>query len=173
MNQIRLIVMAGLPGSGKSTIATGIARALGAPVISVDPLEAAMWRSGIPAAMTGIAAYTIAEALAEENLKLGLTVIVDAVNPVDAARMAWVRLAERADTALIFVECSCSDPEIHRNRIENRVRGIAGMPEVTWERVEKRRAEYEAWKVPRVTVDTAIDHPGELVDHLLPILRER
>lgn len=167
----RLIIMAGLPGSGKSTVAAGFAKALGVPVISVDPLEAAMWRSGIPAAITGISAYVIAEAIAEENLKLGLTVIVDAVNPVDAARMAWVRLAERTNAALVFVECFCSDPAVHRKRIERRVREIAGMAEITWDRVEERRAEYEAWKVPRIAVDTAMDDPEELVEHLLPLLR--
>ncbi|WP_173508776.1 AAA family ATPase [Sinorhizobium psoraleae] len=90
MRQIRLIVTAGLPGSGKSIIAEGLARAIGAPVLSVDPIEAAMWRSDIPKYMTGIAAYEVAAAVAEENLKLGLTVIVDAVNPVEVARATWV-----------------------------------------------------------------------------------
>lgn len=172
MKQPRLIIMAGLPGSGKSSVAEALARALCAPVFSIDPIEAAMWRSGIPKAMTGIAAYVIAEAMAEENLHPGRTVIVDAVNPVGAARAAWVRLAERRKARLTFVECCCSNLALHRSRIENRVRGIAGMPEITWERVEERRAEYEPWTMERIVLDTAAETPERLAETVLPALSE-
>ena len=170
MEPKRLIVTAGLPGSGKSSVAYGLARALRAPVLSVDPLEAAMWRAKIPKAMTGIAAYVVAEAVAEENLQFGLTVIVDAVNPVEAARATWVRLAERQKAVLTFVECCCSDLAVHRQRIERRVRGIAGMPEVTWERVEQRRAEYEPWTMDRITLDTSKEDSDTLVRRLVAVL---
>lgn len=167
MRQIRLIVTAGLPGSGKSTIAEGLARAIGAPILSVHPIEAAMWRSDIPKHMTGLAAYEIAAAVAEENLKLRLTVIVDAVNPVEAARATWVRLSERQKSKLIFVEVYCSDEAVHRKRIENRVRGLTGMPDIRWERVEERRAEYEPWSMDRITIDTAKKSPAALVQDVL------
>jgi predicted kinase len=166
MRQSRLIVTSGLPGSGKSSVAEGLARALSVPILAVDPIEAAMWRAHIPKLMTGIAAYEIAAAAAEENLKLGLSVIVDAVNPIEAAREMWRRLAERQQV------CHCSDPTIHRNRIEARVRGIAGMPEVTWDLVEERRAEYEPWTVDRVTLDTANQSPERLVECVLLRLGE-
>lgn len=42
-----LVVMSGLPGTDKSAIADAAGRLLGAPVRSVDPVEAATWRSGI------------------------------------------------------------------------------------------------------------------------------
>ena len=169
----RLIVMAGLPGSGKSSVAEGLAQAIRAPVLSIDPIEAAMWRSGIPKTQTGIAAYEIASAMAEENLKLGLTVIVDAVNPVEAARATWVRLAERRKASLTFIECHCPDVAIHRRRIERRVRNIGGMPEITWERVEQRRAEYEPWSMDRMTLDTAVESPEKLVERALAVLSGR
>jgi len=44
MAALKLIVMAGLPGSGKSTVAEGLSRHFALPLISVDPIEAAMWR---------------------------------------------------------------------------------------------------------------------------------
>ena len=168
----RLIVTAGLPGSGKSAVAEGLSKALGAPLLSIDPIEAAMWRAGIPNNLTGIAAYEIAAAVAEENLMLGLTVIVDAVNPVEAARATWVRLAERQLSSLLFVECVCSDTDIHRERIEDRIRGIVGMSEITWERVEERRAEYEPWSMDHITVDSANKSPEALVLDVLTQLVE-
>lgn len=171
MADTTLIVMAGLPGSGKSTVANELARRLRTPVLSIDPIEAAMWRSQIPSKMTGMAAYEIAAVIAEENLKLGVSVIVDAVNPVRAARQTWFRLAERQCVTLRFVECSCSNITIHRRRIESRLRNIPGMPEISWSRVEERRAEYEPWDIDLITVDTASRSPDEITADLLTILR--
>jgi len=42
-----LILMSGLPGVGKSALAHELGRLLPACVLSVDPIEAAMWRSGL------------------------------------------------------------------------------------------------------------------------------
>lgn len=54
---VLLVVVSGLPGTGKSTIADAVGRALSMPVFSVDPIEAAIWRSGVPASHeTGVAA---------------------------------------------------------------------------------------------------------------------
>ena len=58
--------MAGLPGSGKSTVAEALGAQLRTPVVSVDPLESAILRSGIESDQpTGLAAYLVAETIAE------------------------------------------------------------------------------------------------------------
>ena len=44
----KLVILAGLPGSGKSTLAEGLSRHFSLPLFSVDPIEAAMWRGGLP-----------------------------------------------------------------------------------------------------------------------------
>ena len=160
---MQLIVLPGLPGSGKSTLAEGLSRTLSLPVFSVDPIEAAMWRGGLPRDQTGIAAYVVAQTLAEEHLRLGQSVVIDAVNPVEAPRAAWRNLAARYRTDLAIIECVCADEATHRRRIEARMRGIEGMSEVTWARVEKRRTEYEAWTDARLTLDTSAHPPGRLL----------
>src|SRR5271155_809369 len=159
MKSQKLIVLSGLPGSGKSTVAEGTSRTLRIAIFSVDPIEAAMWRGGLAKAQTGIAAYEVAITLADEHLRLGHSVIVDAVNPIDAPRAAWRNLAARHRADLKIIECICADETVHRQRIEARVRGIAGMPEITWARVLERRAEYEAWADPRLVLDTSADVP--------------
>ena len=151
----RLIVLAGLPGSGKSTLAAGLSRHFSLPLFSVDPIEAAMWRHGLPRDQTGIAAYGIAQALAEEHLRLGQSVIIDAVNPVEAPRAAWRNLAVRYRADLTIIECVCADEATHRRRIEARMRRIEGMAEITWADVEKRRTGYEAWANARLILDTS------------------
>ena len=85
----KLIILAGLPGSGKSTLAEGLCRHFSLPLFSIDPIEAAMRRGGLPRNDTGIAAYVVAQALAEEHLRLGQAAVIDAVNPVEAPRAAW------------------------------------------------------------------------------------
>jgi predicted kinase len=159
----KLVVLSGLPGSGKSMLAEGISRSLSIPVFSVDPIEAAMWRSGLAKAHTGIAAYEVAIALADEHLRLGHSVIADAVNPVEAPRAAWRSLAAKHRADLKIIECVCTDEAVHRRRVETRLRAIDGMPEVPWERVLQRRAEYQAWADTRLILDTSIDAPAKLL----------
>jgi predicted kinase len=167
----KLIILSGLPGSGKSTIADGLSRALSIPVFSVDPIEAAMWRGGLAKAQTGIAAYDVAITLADQNLRLGHSVIVDAVNPVEAPRAAWRNLAAKHRTDLKIIECVCVDQTVHRRRVEARVRNIAGMPEITWARVLARQAEYEAWTDARLTLDTSAKSGDQLLAEALSYLR--
>jgi predicted kinase len=151
----QVIVVAGLPGSGKSTVANGLGGRLGLPVLSVDPIESAILASGIGRSFeTGLAAYLVAQSLAAEQLRLGLSVVIDAVSPVEQARMMWRQLAAEHDAALTIIECIL-DPEIHRSRIEARVRDLHGIPEVTWSDVEERRVEYAQWHEERHVLDTS------------------
>jgi predicted kinase len=171
MTAQRLIVLCGLPGSGKSTLAEAISRSLSVPIFSVDPIEAAMRRGGLARPQTGVAAYDVAMTLADEHLRLGHSVIVDAVNPVEAPRAGWRSLAAKHRAGLKIIECVCADEAVHRRRIEARVRAIDGMPEVTWAEVLDRRAEYQPWTDQRLTLDTSIDAPGTLLAAGLNYLR--
>jgi predicted kinase len=158
----KLVVLSGLPGSGKSTLAEGLSGTLSLPVFSVDPIEAAMWRGGLAKGQTGIAAYDVAVTLADEHLKLGHSVIIDAVNPVEAPRAAWRNLAAKYRAGLRVIECVCTDQVVHRRRIEARVRNIEGMPDTTWARVLQRSAEYESWTDARLILDTSVKSPEQL-----------
>ena len=158
-----LVVTAGLPGSGKSTIAEIVAGRLGATAISVDPIEAAILKAGIDADQpTGLAAYLVAERMAEQVLVSGQSVIVDAVNAVEPARLQWRGLAERCGVKLSVIETVCSDAELHEERLAKRTGLTAAYA------VEQSIDEYAEWKgaaasLPRITLDTS--RPlGENVD---------
>ncbi|GAA4192990.1 AAA family ATPase [Gryllotalpicola kribbensis] len=163
-----LIALAGLPGSGKSAIASELARRLPAAHLAVDELEDAMLRAGLRNSYeVGLAAYLGAEALAEANLHTGAHVIVDAVNDHPYARGQWAQLAQRADVPLAFVEVLCSDVELHRQRLEHRVRPYAALPEPTWESLLPRRVALEQWGDERIVVDTANGNPAALAARVL------
>jgi len=151
----RLIIVSELPGAGKSTVAEGIAENFGFPVFSVDPIESSILKSGIKRSFeTGLAAYIVAETLAAEQLKLGLSVIIDAVNPVPQARQAWQNLAQKYKVKLIIIECRL-DSNIHRKRLESRVRNMHGIAEVSWSDVENLLKEYSPWEDEKFILDTS------------------
>lgn len=150
-----LIVLAGLPGTGKSAIAESVARVLPALVVSVDPIEAALRQAGIEATQpTGLAAYLVAEVVVERALAADLNVLVDAVNAVEPARQQWRALAGRRQVALRIIEVVCSDPLLHRQRLEQRRRDLPHLPEPTWQEVVRRRREYAPWSDDRLILDT-------------------
>ncbi|QEO13428.1 ATP-binding protein [Agromyces intestinalis] len=156
----RLIVMAGLPGAGKSTIGEIVGARLGAAVVSVDPIESAILTAGIDADQpTGLAAYLVAETMAEAVLQAGKSVIVDAVNAVEGARLQWRGLAERTGAVLRVVEVVCTDEDVHKERLAKRVRDLPHLDELTWRAVEQSVEGYERWigstaAMPRVTLDS-------------------
>ena len=166
-----LIVLSGLPGSGKTVLAESLSRALSIPIFSIDPIEAAMWRAGLPKNETGVAAFEVAQALADEHLRLRQAVIVDAVNPVEARRAVWRNLAAKHRVNLKIIECVCSDETMHRQRIEGRVRSVAGTHEITWVHLLQRRAEYEPWSDPRLVLDTSRTSPAQLLTQALNYTR--
>jgi len=150
-----LIALAGLPGVGKSVFARELGRSLRAPVLSVDPIEAALLRSGIDRAQpTGLAAYVVAAALAARQLEIGLLTIVDAANYVEPGRQTWRDLAAKQSVPLRWIELLCSDEVAHRARLEARGAYIPGFDVVTWADVLRRRAETEAWTDERLVLDT-------------------
>ena len=173
-----LIVMAGLPGTGKSTVAAAVAAQLGLPVVSVDPIESAILSAGIDAGQpTGLAAYLVAEVLADSVLDSTASgVIIDAVNAVEPAREQWVKLGARHGQRRIrFVEVICSDEGVHRARLEARGRQLAHIAEPSWHAVEQSLDEWEPWggesgAVPRITVDSVHPVPA-LVDQLVAFVR--
>src|SRR4051794_41537463 len=109
----KLIVLAGLPGSGKSTLAEGLSRHFSLPLFSVDPIEAAIWRGGLPRDQTGIAAYVLGQTLAEELLRVGQAVVIVVGHPVEPLRAAWRNLAAKYAADLAIIVCVCADLPTH------------------------------------------------------------
>lgn len=105
-----LIIFGGLPGVGKTSIARALAQnRCGAS--SIDTIEQAILDAGVlPDDDIGPVGYMVANRQATDNLKLGLTVIGDAVNSVEETRSEWRLAAERASKPYVQIELICSDP---------------------------------------------------------------
>ena len=166
-----LVVLSGLPGTGKSAVAAGLATRWGAVHVSIDPIEDALLGSGLPPGwQTGLAAYEAARAVAEQNLALRLTVVVDAVNDSEPARGTWRAAAAATCSDLVFVVLALEDVVEHRRRLETRVRGLENVPEPSWDDVTARAATYAPWvegECLRVDAGRPVEElVEELVDRL-------
>jgi predicted kinase len=164
-----LIVFGGLPGVGKTAIAREVAREVNAVYVRIDSIEQAIRSSGVLDRPIDDAGYRVAHVIAEDNLRVGRTVVADCVNPVQISRDAWIGVANRAQARTVEVEIVCSDPQQHRQRVENRVSDISGLKLPSWGEVTSR--EYEPWQREHIVIDTARHTVGDTVNELLRLLR--
>jgi predicted kinase len=159
-----LIILGGLPGGGKTTIARELARQIGAVHVRIDSIEQAIRDSGVLCESMNDAGYRVAYAVAEDNLRLGRTVIADSVNPIALTRDAWVAVASRARVPEIEIEVTCSDAKEHRQRVETRTIDVVGLRPSTWQEVVSR--DYQAWNRESMVIDTA----GQSVEESVKVL---
>ena len=118
--------------------------------LRIDTIEQAMRNAG--QTVGGPEGYLVARNVARENLRLGLPVIVDAVNPIAYTRELWRNVAAETAARLVEFEVVCSDAAEHRRRVETRSVDVDGLRLPTWQEVLDR--EYEPWGTA-TTLDTA------------------
>ena len=167
MPTARLIVFSGLPGVGKSTIAARLAQRLDAAWLRIDAIEHGLRDSHLCLADDlKDAGYAAARVLAADNLRLGRSVIADAVHGLAIVRDPWLDVARRVGSRPRFVHLVCSDLEEHRRRVEQRTPLDPGARLPRWAEVEAR--EFAPWPDERKawTVETARGTAAEIADDL-------
>jgi predicted kinase len=160
-----LVILSGLPGVGKTTVARELARQIGGVHLRIDSIEQAIrgWAS-INQPLDDVG-YRVAYAIAEDNLRIGRTVVADSVNPLQLTRDAWMNVAQRAGVTPVEVEVKCSAPEEHRRRVEARVTDIPGLTMPTWAEVVAR--EYQPWDREHLEIESA----GRTIDENVSLIR--
>ena len=157
-----LVLVTGLPGTGKSTMADVAAAEVGAPVLAHDwamsglrpypELQEALDAMGLRG-HRGVG-WSILWALARSQLRRGQRVVLDGVaRAPDVAGCRTVAQEEGAPSFVVMTQCP--DPELHRRRIEGRQRGIPGWYELDWDHVARARVEWEALADVDVALDAA------------------
>jgi predicted kinase len=160
-----LIVLSGLPGVGKTTIARELVRSLVAVYLRIDSIEQALRQAALVVEGEG---YAVAQAVAADNLGAGHTVVADCVNPWPLTRDEWRAVGEQIGVPVVEVEVVCSNQAEHRRRVELRVVDIAGHRVPTWTDVLER--DYRPWDRARLVIDTAQQTVSESVQAVLSAL---
>ena len=111
--------------------------------------------------------------MAEQNLALGRSVVVDAVNDSEPARDTWRAASANAGTDLTFVLLTLDDEVEHRRRLESRLRALGHVPEPSWDEVTARAAAYAPWADGACLRVDAGRQVGELVLELMNWLAGR
>ncbi|AYQ44452.1 MULTISPECIES: AAA family ATPase [Burkholderia cepacia complex] len=165
-----LITFSGLPGTGKSTIASRLAVRLEAVYLRIDSIEQAIRTSGVLAegAEMGGAGYAVCYRVAADNLAIGTTVVTDSVNPLKVTRDAYRNIAARIGVPVLEIEIVCSDRQQHRQRVETRQSTTAGLVLPTWQEVVDR--DYDVWDRPHLEIDTAFTSVEQCIDQILHAL---
>jgi len=173
---MNLVVFSGLPGTGKSALAESVGREFHIPVFAKDWIEATLLRSKLAPTdrkkPLGSASYHLLTVLAERQLMLGQSVILDSVASTKSIRSTWRELAEKYRARWLAIECICSDDKVHRARLSTRQRGIPGWHELDWSEVERVKGYFHPWDEDRLILD-AINPLEENLEHLFEYLRSK
>jgi len=158
-----LYIFAGLPGSGKTTLAAMLASAAGAAHIRIDTIEQAL--RDVCQVNVEDEGYRLGYLVAGDILRANVNVVADSCNPVESSRRAWAQVALDAGATHVNIEVVCSNPEEHRLRVEHRTATVPGLRLPTWHEVEQR--EYHGWTTEHLVVDTAGRSASDCLSELL------
>jgi predicted kinase len=144
------ISVTGLQGTGKTTLAKALGKALDATVISRDPLMDALLAGGVPlnadpatgAKGVGELGYDLQATLLRTQLEMGQSVVLECVVGWQI-REQWRQVAESAGATYWLIDTVCSDPKMHRQRFEARGPTQRGDWILTWDAVEANRERFK------------------------------
>lgn len=150
--EARVIIIGGLPGTGKTTLANNLADAMGGVTYTKDLLEAAVVRSGLAKAnhLKGVG-YELLKTLALNSFNNGKSPILDCIATAQRVSLYWENLIE---LPIKYIECICSNEALHQDRLESRERGIEGWYELTWQDVLEIKQKYKPFQKSRLILDS-------------------
>jgi predicted kinase len=171
--------VSGVQGTGKSTLARALGRAMGAVVLSRAPLMDVALAAGVPVdppqdsrlKSVGDLAYDLQSALLREQLGMGHSVVLDC-GADRHMRERWRRVADDAGAHFWLVDTVCSDVALHRHHFEQR--GPVWRCDVgqTWEMVDELRIRFQVHPEAAFVAD-AVRSVDENVRSIMTLIGRR
>jgi predicted kinase len=115
-----VVQMHGLPGSGKSAVATALARETGAVVLDKDVIKSALLRWGFDERDAGGASYRVFFDQAADLVRRGHGVILDSPVFWPEVERKSAAVAANAGVPYFMIQCVCPDDAELRRRLVTR-----------------------------------------------------
>lgn len=161
-----LIMMSGLPGSGKSHLSQRLAQQLSAVVIESDHVRKALFPEPTYSAQESTIVHRTCQRTMRRLLSKGVRVIFDATNLVEFQREVLYSLAERSGAALLIVR-TVAPEQVIRERLEQRKDSTQSASDADW-RIYRRMSKREQ-RIDRTHL--CIDTSHDIDDAVRKIIR--
>lgn len=156
-----LVVFAGAPGVGKSTLARALARELHAAYLDKDTIKDTALRLGREMSVenvqqfVGALSYQLLIPLARDNLTVGTSVIIDSPAGYRGFQDAIEQLVRSIKVDFRLVECITTDAALLRGRVERSGSELPDHRAREWDAYQQARERLERMSGPRLVLDTA------------------
>jgi hypothetical protein len=152
----RLIVVSGLPGTGKSYVSGKLAEKLPFLVLESDALRKTLFPKPSYSPQESSQLFQILHLLIERLLRKGISLILDATNLSERYREHLYSIADRVNAGLIIVRVKAL-PELVHERLKKRQRDSETKSDADWQVYQKMKPTVEKIHRNHYVVDTSQD----------------
>ncbi len=155
-----LVLVSGLPGTGKSYLSARLAKELDFIILESDALRKLLFPSPVYSAEESSYLFQVIHLLLEQLLKKGISLILDATNLSESHREHLYHIADQCNSKLVLIEVK-APPEVVYNRLErrrsDRDKGEGTKSDADWMVYQKMKHNAEKIKRQHYSVDTSQD----------------
>ncbi len=164
-----LVVVSGLPGTGKSYFCRQLASRFPMVTLESDALRKALFPALSYNEEESIRLFKAIHEIIAELLSRGISVALDATNLEEKNREKLYSIAEKARAKLVMVRVEAS-PELIKQRLEERNKSLKRLDssEADWSVYERMQPVSQKIGRPHFVVDTS----GDITPSLEKVLRE-
>ncbi len=165
---MKLIMITGLPGTGKTTFARALSQELTYRHLNTDMVRDELGKRGQYDEETKAEIYEELFKRAESELREGHGVIVDGTFYQRSLRADFEQLAERTEAAVFWIEIKASEEVI-----EERVNQKRAYSEADFEVYLKIKSQYEPLESPHLTLRSDELEVAKMVDRATAYVNEQ
>jgi predicted kinase len=151
-----LIIISGLPGTGKSYLSKRLAERMPFLVLESDALRKILFSKPSYTSRESAQLFRAIHQLLWELLNKGIPVILDATNLSERFREKLYSVADRLRAKLILVRVE-APPQVVHQRLENRVRDAGNRSDADWAVYRRMRPSVDRIRRHHYVVDTSRD----------------
>jgi hypothetical protein len=151
-----LVVVSGLPGTGKSFFCRRLAERLPSVILESDALRRMLFPQADYSQAESTRLFKAIRLLAKRLLRKGFCIIIDATNLSERYREYFYSIAERLDVKLIIVSVK-APPLLVKERLAGRSGNLDGKSEADWQVYMKMKSSVEKITRKHYAVDTSRD----------------